>query len=110
LIEVGKEASLRIPLARLGTALLEFIEPEADAANVWSDTLRRRRPGVHHVAFTQVENYEQSLENMQAMGFDLTVAGHFGVDRWCYLETADLVLELANGAGPVFPEDEEQRR
>jgi hypothetical protein len=102
-IEVGTPGSLRILLARMGTTLFEFIQPLGDEPTVWARALKTRGPGIHHFAFTQIENYAEALPYVQSLGFELTVAGHFGHDRWCYLEGCNMVLELANGAGPPFP-------
>lgn len=99
-IDVGEQGRLKVVLAEVGQMLFEFIQPIGDAPNCWTKALTARGPGIHHVAYSVFDEYEATIEDCKMRGFEQTVAGHFGSNHWCYLESNDLVIELANSAGP----------
>lgn len=100
-LERGGPASLRLGFAMLGDVMAEFIEPRPGGGDVWSRALRDRGPGLHHVAFTQVQPFGPVVQELTGLGFVMTAAGQFADDRWCYLERGPLVVELTSGAGPA---------
>ena len=98
-VEVGEPGTLKILLARVGRLLIEFMEPLGGGQDVWSESLRKHGPGLHHICFTQIEAYQSVVTELQSSGWALTFAAHLGEDRLCYLESENFVIELASGKG-----------
>ncbi len=99
-LDLGGPARLRLGFAMLGGLMAEFIAPQ-EGPNVWSRALRERGPGLHHVAFTEIENYGELVHSLIGSGFEMSAAGQFAEDHWCYLERGPLVIELTSGVGPA---------
>lgn len=90
----------------MGTTLWEFIKPVGRQPTVWRNALDMRGPGLHHVAYSDVDPYDDVVDQLLAGGMHLSAAGVVGADRWSYVEGPGVVLELMSGGGPQLPPQE----
>ncbi len=104
IIEDGTEicTKIKVGMAEMGPVQIEFIQP-LEGENTYSDFLRRRGDGLHHLAYEVdslafIDTLEQA-GGKRVFHYDL---GNFG---WAYLEMpmfGDTLLELLRpGAEPA---------
>ena len=84
-VTVGGACGLTLAGAKLGPTFLELIQPlEGDSA--WSDALKRKGEGLHHIAFS-VLDWPEKVAQIQDHGGRM-IAGGAGVGmRWGYFYT-----------------------
>ncbi|MDD4985152.1 MAG: VOC family protein [Dehalococcoidales bacterium] len=91
---VGKPFKVRLVFIKLGTHLIELLQP-LDEQSIWSDFIRDKGEGIHHIAYG-VSNYDEIVAKLQKQGQTLLLAAVFEGCRWCYLNTSPggMVIEI----------------
>jgi len=95
------EFTMKVAFAMVGQVELEIIEPTS-GDNIYSDFLREKGEGVHHLLFL-VDDVDATTKAMQTMGFALTQSGHQNDGYWAYYDTADALKVIWEVAQP--PQD-----
>lgn len=100
LIDV-KPGSKSVPITwcRIGTLLLEIIQPVSAWKNVSSDFLKKYGDGISHLAYTiDRDHFEEEVEKMKARGLDIVLSGkRAGGGGYYYFDTrkyGGIVTEL----------------
>ncbi|MBN2240608.1 MAG: VOC family protein [Dehalococcoidales bacterium] len=91
------ESNYKALVGRLGNMQIEIIQPD-DKPNPWSEFLRTRGEGIHHIGF-QVDNVEKEVNRLQSRGAEIPFVGkQNGKIGAAYIElkVANLVLELTS--------------
>ena len=91
---VGEPFRLRIAVAGLASLVLELVQP-MEGNSIWSEFLKSKGEGLHHIAFT-VPNLDEMVQKMEEAGSRVTASGSFKGKRWCYFETrpGGITIEL----------------
>lgn len=93
---MGEPCGLKEAHARLGSMLLELLQP-AGGRSVWSEVLETKGEGIHHIAF-DVPNWDEVVSKLQAQGGKMVAGGFLGKKRWCYIDTkpGGIIVEVAD--------------
>ena len=96
---VGQSVRLKVAYGKLGTTVLELLEP-LEGEGVWSQFLENGTEGLHHLAFS-VMNWDGMVSEMRDTGAEMIAGGHFQGKRWCYFHTkpGGIVVELMDRFG-----------
>jgi len=84
----------------LGPVRLELIEP-VGGPSTWRAFLNEKGEGVHHIAF-RIENMDETLARLNAMGMATEQRGDFTGGRYGYVDSRDklkVTLELLEHFG-----------
>jgi len=90
---VGEPFRLRIAVAEQVPLVLELVQP-LEGNSIWSEFLKNRGEGLHHIAFT-IPNWDEVVQIMEQTGIRMAAGGTINGKRWCYFETSPggLVVE-----------------
>lgn len=91
-------AKAKIAWINIGNVELELIEPQDDES-VYSQFLREKGPGIHHVMFT-TPDYDKCTERMKANNVDVIGGGELQQTRFKMFDTENLlgvICEIADG-------------
>lgn len=91
-------AKAKIAWISLGSVELEIIEPQDDAS-VYSQFLKERGPGIHHVMFA-TPDYEGCAQEMAANNVPVLGSGELQQTRFQMFDTQEslgLICEIAEG-------------
>jgi catechol 2,3-dioxygenase-like lactoylglutathione lyase family enzyme len=94
---IGEPFRLRIAVAELVPLALELVQP-LEGKSIWSEFLKSKGEGLHHIAFT-VPNWDEMVQKMEEAGSRMTAGGSINGKRWCYFETSPggVIIELGEG-------------
>lgn len=94
---VGEPFRLRLALAGLAPLVLELVQP-MEGKSIWSEFLKSKGEGLHHIAFT-VPNWDEMVQKMEEAGSRVVAGGTINGKRWCYFETSPggIIIELGEG-------------
>ncbi len=98
-------AKAKIAWINIGNVELEIIEPQ-DEDSVYSQFLRDKGPGVHHVMFA-TPNYDQCAERMAGNSIAVLGSGELQHTRFQMFDTQEclgLICEIAEG-DPLVPDE-----
>ena len=96
-LDVGEPFGLKEAQAKLGTEVLEVLQPTDGKRSVYSKFLEANGEGLHHLAYS-VPNWEEMVSYLLEHGGRLIACGYFEGYRWYYIETkpGGIVIELTN--------------
>ena len=78
--------AMRVAMANMGGILLEIIEP-LHGQNIYSEFLKEKGEGLHHVAFN-VDNYDEAIAFFRDQGVHILQEGTWsGGFEFAYLDT-----------------------
>ena len=81
---MGEPCQIKIGAARLGSFLLELLQP-VEGESIYSKFIKAYGEGVHHIAFS-VPNWDERVSRVKEYGGQM-VAGGIGLERrWGYFE------------------------
>jgi len=94
---IGEPFRLRIAVAELAPLALELVQP-LEGKSIWSEFLKSKGEGLHHIAFT-VPNWDEMVQIMEQAGIRMAAGGTINGKRWCYFETSPggIIIELGEG-------------
>lgn len=94
---IGEPFRLGLAVAELVPLVLELIQP-LEGKSIWSEFLKSKGEGLHHIAFT-VPNWDEMVQKMEEARSRMAAGGTINGKRWCYFETSPggLVVELGEG-------------
>lgn len=72
-ITVGGEYQIRLAVAKLGSTIIELIQP-LDDKSIYYDFLKSHGEGLHHIGYL-VNNWAEVISRLEASGCKLLVAG-----------------------------------
>ena len=78
----------RLALAMVGGMQWELIQP-LDDRSIYSDFLKAKGPGLHHVAVGSPTSYAETLESLTAKGHRVLLSGKYNGVTFAYLSTDD---------------------
>lgn len=96
--------SYRVAMCDIGNLEWELVEP-LDDKSIYSDFLKEKGPGFHHVAF-EVKDYDAAETTLKSSGIKILSSGNWQGTRFAHFETEndlDFVIELFK-----FPEKQEE--
>lgn len=91
------EAKCRFMFIKTPLIEIELIEP-GDSPSTWKEHLDTKGESVHHIAFL-VENLDEKVAELEAMGYPLIQKGYFftGNGKYAYMDTVSdyhVIIEL----------------
>ena len=91
------DSNFKALIMRIGNLSLEFIQPD-NKPNPWSDFLKARGEGIHHIGF-QVKDVEKEVNRLTSLGAEVPfygkINGKIGA-AYIDLKVANLFLELTS--------------
>ena len=96
-LTIGEPFRLRLAVAEMAPLVLELIQP-LEGKSIWSEFLKSKGEGLHHIAFT-VPNWGEMVQKMEEAGSRVAAGGSSNGKRWCYFETrpGGIIIELGEG-------------
>jgi methylmalonyl-CoA/ethylmalonyl-CoA epimerase len=86
---------MRIALAKAGPIQVELMQP-LQGETIYDEFAQRRGYGLHHLGI-KTDNMEDSVKEMEAVGFRVIQSGNRPGVKWAYLSTedqTDVIFEL----------------
>jgi hypothetical protein len=84
---------MRLALAQMGDVMIELIQPLSDE-NVYTEHLRRKGPGLHHVGIV-VPSVDEAVADAERSGFRVLQGGRGhglrGDGAFAYMDTEDVL-------------------
>jgi len=102
------DVQLKVATVELGSIKLELLQPlDPDDESTWSQFLRDKGEGVHHIAWYR-PNIDEEMSKFEAQGIEMLVGGYLDGKRWTYWDTGSkpggIVTEfLEFEVGPPAP-------
>ena len=101
---VGEPFRLKIAFAKLGSTVLELLQP-VEGNSIWAQALETEGEGIHHIAFS-VSNWDEMVSKLQDEGSKMlvcarVVGGTYDGKRWCYFDTkpGGIIVEFMDNYG-----------
>ena len=76
----------RAALAMVGPMQLELIQP-LEGENIFSDFLKERGEGVHHLGHVRVANLDEAIQALEKAGFPCLQSGRLTGGGYAYIDT-----------------------
>lgn len=101
------EHSFKSAMAMVGTMMIELLQP-LEGNGTYSDWLRERGEGVHHLGHIRVPDVDAAVAAMEKAGFPCVETGapaneSMGNHKWAYVDTTPALgylLEFSQGTDP----------
>lgn len=96
---VGEPFRLKIAFAKLGSTVLELLQP-VEGNSIWAQALETEGEGIHHIAFS-VSNWDEMVSKLQERGGKMVGGAIFDGKRWCYFDTkpGGIIVEFMDNYG-----------
>ena len=82
---VGAPFRLKLAFARLGTIVVELLQP-LEGMSVYSQFLETKGEGVHHIAF-DVSDFDAMASKLEEHGCRMVAGGFAKGNRWAFFDT-----------------------
>ena len=91
---VGEPSRLKSALAKLGSVVLELLQP-LEEGSLWGQFLKTKGEGLHHIAFT-IPNWEEEVSKLSEQGSKIVWGVIYEGKRACYVETKSggIIIEI----------------
>lgn len=99
--------SMKLALARVGSVMLELIQP-LEGESIYKEFLLEKGEGIHHIASYKVDDLGKAVDQFEKLGIGVLQKGTWGGATFAYMDTEKslgAVIELVNRSGG-YPEPE----